>query len=68
METINETDALKKTIHLLKIKQANEIVINNNPIQLISDLESNIINQSIEILKLSNELKSINTKYLTHVK
>lgn len=49
------------------IKQANEIIINRDPVQLINELEHKILDQNDEILKLSNELKNIDNKYLEQI-
>ena len=49
------------------IKQANEIIMNENPIQLINDLKITINNQQLENLRLSNELKNIDNKYLEQI-
>jgi len=49
------------------IKQANEIIINNDPIQLINNQEHTIQNLQSDNLKLSNELKIIDTKYIEQI-
>ena len=49
------------------IKQANEIIINNDPIQLINNQEHTIQNLQSDNLRLSNELKIIDTKYVEQI-
>jgi hypothetical protein len=49
------------------IKQANEIIINNNPVQIINNLEITINNQKEQIILLSDQLKIIDNKYLEQI-
>ena len=49
------------------IKQANEIIRVNDPVQIINELESKILDQNVEILRLSNDLKKIDNKYMEQI-
>lgn len=50
------------------IKQANELIENENPIKLINDLESTINKQELEINKLTISVKNIDNIYLEQIK
>lgn len=75
METINETDALKKTIHLLKIKQAIEMVYLKDqfnhtyeslkPLNLIKNVFGQMATSSDFKGNILNNVIGISTGYLT---
>ena len=50
------------------IKQANELIEINNPIELINNLQNTISDQQLEITKLSSSLETIDNKYLEQIK